>query len=244
MNSESCKFWDMPAEELLTRLGTSRRGLTGEEAGWRAETYEKDRLASSRGPSRAWILLSQYKSPIILILIIASLLSLVLHDFTDAAIILVIILVSGLLGFWQESRAADAVRELLDLVKVKSTVLRDGRQAEVPAEQVVPGDIVILTAGASVPADCLLLDAKDVYVSEAALTGETYPVEKTTGTVPKETPLAQRHNAVFMGTHIVSGIAVAVAVCIGRNTEFGTISQRLRTRPPETEFERGLKHFG
>ncbi len=244
MRSKSCNFWDMPAEAMLARLHTSKKGLTSEDAGRRANTYEKDRLARSRGPGRARILLSQYKSPIILILIFASILSLVLHDFADAVIILAIILASGLLGFWQEARAADAVRKLLDLVKVTSTVLRDGRELEIPAEQVVPGDIVILTAGTSVPADCLLLDAKDVYVSEAPLTGESYPVEKATGTVPRETPLAQRRNSVFMGTHVISGIATAVAVCTGRGTEFGRISQRLRMRPPETEFERGLRHFG
>ncbi len=229
---------------MLVRLHTSRKGLTSEDVKRRAETYEKDRLARLRGFSRVWILLSQYKSPIILILIFASILSLMLRDLTDAVIILAIILVSGLLGFRQEVRAADAVRKLLDLVKVKSTVLRDGQKVEIPSEQVVPGDIVILTAGASVPADCLLLDAKDVYVSEASLTGESYLVEKATGTVPRETPLAQRHNSVFMGTHIISGIAMAVAVCTGRSTEFGRVSQRLRTRPPETEFERGLRHFG
>jgi Mg2+-importing ATPase len=240
MNTGSFRFWSIPEEKLLERLGTSRKGLTSEQARLRAETYERDRLARSRGPSRGWILLSQYKSPIILILILASILSLVLHDFADA----LIILVSGLLGFWQEARAAGAVRKLLDLVKTKSAVLRDDREMEIPAEEVVPGDIVILAAGASVPADCLLVNAKDVYVNEAALTGETYPVEKTTGTVPPETALGQRHNALFMGTHVVSGMAVAVAVCTGRSTEFGRISQRLRTRPPETEFERGLRHFG
>jgi len=244
MNSAIHEFWSVSAEALLERLGTSNQGLTGDEAQRRAEMYEPSRLARSRGPSRAWLLLAQYKSPIILILIVASLLSLVLHDLTDAVIILAIILVSGLLGFWQEVRAADAVRKLLDMVKVKSVVLRDGRETEVAVEEVVPGDIVVLAAGASVPADGLLLEARDVFVSEAALTGETYPVEKAAGVLSAGTPLAQRRNALFLGTHIISGIGTAVAVHTGRNTEFGKVSQRLRSRPPETEFERGLRHFG
>jgi Mg2+-importing ATPase len=244
MNSAIHEFWSLPAETLLERLGTSHQGLTGDEARRRVEMYKPSGLTRSRGPSRAWLLLAQYKSPIILILIIASLLSLVLHDLTDAVIILAIIVVSGLLGFWQEVRAADAVRKLLDLVQVKSVVLRDGRETEVAVEEVVPGDVVVLAAGASVPADCLLLEAKDVFVSEAALTGETYPAEKAVGVLPAGTPLAQRRNALFLGTHVISGIATGVAVHVGRNTEFGKVSQRLQSRPPETEFERGLRHFG
>jgi Mg2+-importing ATPase len=237
-------FWSIPAEQMLGILYAPENGLTTDEAERRAEMYGKNHIAPPRRSGPVWILLGQYKSPIILILIFASSLSILLHDYTDAAIILSIVAVSGLLGFWQEAHAAGAVRKLLDLVEVKSTVLRDGREMEIAVEDIVPGDIVILSAGASVPADCLLLEAKDLHISEAALTGETFPVEKTTAPLPAETPLAQRRNAVFMGTHVVSGMGKALVVRTGRSTEFGKISERLRTRPPEPEFERGLRRFG
>jgi Mg2+-importing ATPase len=237
-------FWSIPAEQVLRLLHVSPQGLTAEEVQQRVEIYGPNRLAPPRRSGRLELLLAQYRSPIILILIFAALLSLALHDFTDAVIILIIIGVSGLLGFWQEVSAADAVARLLALVEVKATALRDGHPQEISTEAVVPGDILILSAGASVPADSLVLEAKDLFVDEATLTGEAYPVEKTTGPLPADTPLAQRRNALFMGTHVISGQAQAIVVRTGRQTEFGRISERLRTRAPETEFERGLRHFG
>ncbi len=237
-------FWSLPAEQIFGLLHASPQGLTTEEVQQRVEVYGPNRLAPPRRAGRLRLLLAQYRSPIILMLIFAALLSLFLHDFTDAVIILSIVGVSGLLGFWQEAGAADAVAGLLATVEVKATVLRDGHPQEIPTEAIVPGDVLILSAGASVPADCLLLEAKDLFVDEATLTGETYPVEKTTGPLPADTPLSQRRNALFMGTHVISGQAQAVAVRIGRQTEFGRVSERLRTEPPETEFERGVRHFG
>jgi len=237
-------FWSMSAEQILRLLRTAPQGLTAKEVQERVAVYGANRLAPPRRSGRLRLLLAQYRSPIILILIIAALLSFGLHDITDAMIILSIVGVSGLLGFWQEAHAADAVARLLALVEVKATVLRDGSPQEIPAAAVVPGDILILSAGASVPADGLVLEAKDLFADEATLTGETYPVEKTTGPLPADTPLAQRRNALFMGTHIISGLAQAVVVQTGRRTEFGRISERLRVRAPETEFERGLRRFG
>ena len=128
-----------------------------------------------------FLLLSQFKSPIILISIFSARLSLFLHDTVDAVIILAIVLISGLLGFWQERGAADAVQKLLLMVQVKATVHRDGKPADVPTQEVVSGDLVMLYAGDIVPADCLILESKDLFVNEAALTGETFPVEKTAG---------------------------------------------------------------
>jgi P-type Mg2+ transporter len=237
-------FWSIPAAQILSLLRGSPQGLTTEEVQRRIAVYGTNRLAPPRRSGRLWLLLAQYRSSIILILIFAAVLSTVLHDFADAVIILSIVAVSGLLGFWQEAHAAGAVERLLDLVEVKSTVLRDGREQEISTDEIVPGDLLILSAGASVPADSLLLEAKDVFVDEATLTGETYPAEKATGPLPADLPLAQRRNALFMGTHVISGMARAVVVRTGRQTEFGRISARLGTRPPETEFERGLRRFG
>ena len=149
-----------------------------------------------------------------------------------------------LLGFWQDARAARALEELLALVQIKTIVVRDGRENEVPVEEVVPGDVVVLSAGASVPADCLILEAKDLCIDEATLTGETYAVEKQPGVLPADTELAKRTNSLYTGTHVVSGTGRAVVARTGQNTEFGEISGRLRLRPPETEFERGVRRFG
>ena len=190
------------------------------------------------------LLLAQFKSPVILILIFASGLSFFLGDAVNALIILVIILASSLLGFWQEHSATDAVEKLLAIVKVKAMVLRDGNQKEIPAERIVPGDIVLLNAGDLIPGDSLVLDSKDLFVNEASLTGETYPVEKAAGILPSETSLSERTNSLFMGTNVVSGSAKTVVVGIGPETEFGKVSERLKLKPPETEFERGVSQFG
>ena len=194
--------------------------------------------------TRFTLLLRQFKSPIILILIFAAVLSLFLKDRVDAGIILGIVLVSGLLSFWQERGATDAVEKLLAIVQVKATVLRDGKSADIPVEEVVPGDVVLLTAGDVIPGDCLLLESNELFADEATLTGETYPVEKQPGTLPADTPLAKRTNSLFMGTHVVSGSATAVVVHTAKDTEFGQVSERLRLRAAETEFEHGVRRFG
>ena len=115
---------------------------------------------------------------------------------------------------------------------------------EVFVEEVVPGDLVFLSAGGSIPGDCLVLESRDLFVDEATLTGETYPVTKEIGILPAETPLAKRSNVLFTGTHVVSGTATALVIKTGLETEFGQVSQRLELRPPETEFEQGISKFG
>jgi Mg2+-importing ATPase len=174
----------------------------------------------------------------------AAILSVFLGETTDAFIILTIVLASGLLGFWQERGAADAIEKLLAVVQTKVTVMRDGKPLEIPVEKVVPGDVLLLSAGATSPGDCLLLKSQDLFMDEATLTGETYPVEKNVDLLAADTPLSQRSNSVFMGTHVVSGTATAVVVLTGKATEFGQVSERLQLRPPETEFERGIRRFG
>ena len=190
------------------------------------------------------LLLSQFKSPIILLLLFAALLSVVLGEHVDAAMIFVIVFASGFLSFWQERGAHDAMQKLLQIVQVQVTCLRDGAPAEVPLGDVVPGDIVVLSAGKIAPGDCRVVEAKDLFVNEAALTGETFPVEKDAGVLPPDTPLGRRANCLFLGTSVVSGTAKAVVIHVGKDTEFGRISQSLKLRPPETEFEHGVRQFG
>jgi Mg2+-importing ATPase len=123
-------------------------------------------------------------------------------------------------------------------------VLRDGHEVELPHDALVPGDVIVRAAGAAVPADCRILRSTDLFVDESTLTGESYPAEKGAGDLPVDTPLAKRTNALFQGSHVVSGTGRAVVVQTGANTVFGEIAERLRLRSPETEFERGLRHFG
>jgi Mg2+-importing ATPase len=237
-------FWNLPAPDLLQELQTTSEGLSEEEVRERLSRYGSNVLKPKKRTDAIALLLAQFRSPIILILLFAAALSLFLHDSADALIILIIVLVSGLLGFWQERGAVNAVEKLLAIIQIKATVIRDGDSKEVPVEETVPGDIVVLNAGDVIPGDCLILESKDLFVDEATLTGETFPVEKTAGILAEETPLGQRTNALFMGTHVVSGHAKAVVVHTGKETEFGKVSERLKVRPIETEFERGVRRFG
>jgi Mg2+-importing ATPase len=244
MNQIEMRFWSTRAEEVFRALGTFPHGLTSDVARNRLERFGYNVLGSKRRKTTLSLLLSQFKSPIVLILLCATCLSFFLHDPSDALIIFTIVIISGLLGFVQEHGAQNAVEKLLETLEIKSTVLRNKKETDVPAKDIVPGDVVVLNAGASVPADCLLLESKDLFVNEAPLTGETFPVEKIPAILPEETPLGRRVNSLYMGTHVVSGSARAVVVGTGEETEFGKISGHLKMRPPETEFQRGIRRFG
>jgi P-type Mg2+ transporter len=244
MNPQNSPFWSLLADRVLLQLNSSADGLSDREAKQRLVKYGANSLKQQRKSSAIGLLFNQFKSPIVLILMFAAALSIYLNDRTDAIIILAIVFISGLLGFWQERGASNAVEKLLALVQVKATVLREGIDREIPHEDVVPGDIVLLAAGGSIPGDCLVLESKDLSVNEATLTGETYPANKMSGVLPEDTELSQRTNTLYMGTHVISGSAKALVVGTGKQTEFGKVSERLKLRPPETEFERGLSKFG
>ncbi|MEZ2303455.1 MAG: magnesium-translocating P-type ATPase [Microcoleus sp.] len=243
MNQQST-FWSLSTDTVLQQTHSTAAGLSHADAQQRLSQYGANSLKQIHKSSAFMMLLNQFKSPIILILILAAVLSIFLKDAADAIIIIAIVLISGLLGFWQERGASNAVEKLLALVQVKATVLRDGQSQEIPNEEVVPGDIVVLGAGKNIPGDCLVLESKDLSVNEAALTGETYPVDKKNGVLPAVTGLNKRTNSLYMGTNVISGTAKAVVVHTGKETEFGKVSQRLKLRPPETEFEHGLSKFG
>ena len=229
---------------LLHQLQSSLSGLTREEAARLSESTA-DRRLGGRQRTAPWVLLlSQFKSPIILLLLFAAGLSMSLGQHTEAGIIFLIVFVSGLLGFWQEHSATNAVEKLLEVVQIKACVRREGKTEEIALDAIVPGDIVLFNAGDVIPGDCLVLESNVLTVDEAALTGETFPAEKSPATVPAETALSHRTNSLYMGTHVISGTATAVVVHIGKDTEFGSLSEKLRARPAETEFEHGIRRFG
>jgi Mg2+-importing ATPase len=238
------EYWSRSIESLLAELQTSSGGLSADEASSRLSQYGPNALEARETASAFRLFLMQFKNPIVLILLFATGVSAVVQDWVDALIILAIVLGSAGLSFMQEYRANSATEKLRARVTVKASVIRGGRPEAIPAEEVVPGDVVLLSAGSLVPADGVLLEATDFYVNQAVLTGETFPVEKKPGTAAVRAGLAERANCVFMGTNVRSGTAKALIMRTGAGTAFGEIAGRLSLRPPETEFEQGIRRFG
>jgi Mg2+-importing ATPase len=238
------QYWSRPVEGLFAALNSSSDGLGSAEADLRLSQVGPNLLEVKEKATAFKLFLNQFKSPIVLILIFATAVSAVTKDWVDALIILAIVLGSALLSFFQEYGANNAAEKLRAQVTIKASVLRDGGPRQIPAEEVVPGDVVLLSAGSLVPADGVLLEARDFYVNQAVLTGETFPLEKRPGEVAPGASLTERINCVFMGTNVRSGSARALVVQTGTATAFGQIAERLTLRPPETEFERGIRRFG
>ena len=218
--------------------------LQPDEAARFLQQYGPNTIRAQQQATALRLLLSQFKSPLVLILIFAAIVSGIVGEWVDAIIVLAIVLGSTLLGFFQEYTASNAVEKLRSQITIKSSVLRGGQPQVLASEQVVPGDVVLLSAGSLIPADGIVLDAVDFFVNQAVLTGETFPVEKKPEVVPENASLARRTNSVFMGTSVSSGTARMLVVQTGKSTIFGQVAERLRLRPPETEFERGIRHFG
>lgn len=240
---EPC-FWNVSTEEMFLNLSSGIAGLTNIEAAARLKQYGANSITTAKSASVFLLFVSQFKSPITLLLIIASLLSASLGDVTDAAIIIAIVLISSMLGFWQEYHASKAVADLLKLVQLRCNVLRDGQIKALGVEKVVPGDVISLSAGDIIPADCLLVNSQELFTDEAVFTGETFPVEKNAGSVAADATLSKRTNTVFMGSHVISGKATALVVNTGIDTELGQISADLKRSIPETDFEKGIRRFG
>jgi Mg2+-importing ATPase len=238
------KYWSLPQAELLATLGSSPQGLSEDIVQQRLEQYGHNLLVTKEKTVPLKIFLGQFKSPIVLILLFATAVSMFVQEWIDAIIILAIVLGSALLSFYQEYNASNAVEKLKSQVSLKTSVIRAGHRTEILAEEVVPGDIVLLSAGSLIPADGVLLEAQDFFVNQAVLTGETFPSEKEIGPVAEGANLTERTNCVFMGTNVRSGSANALVVQTGERTAFGQIADSLNLRPPETEFERGVHHFG
>jgi len=229
---------------VLKAAESGPRGLSSAEA---TRRLSRTRTLHGRAHEVGWLrtLARQFTSPIVLILVVATVISIAVGDVTDGIIILAIILASGLLGFVQDFRAGREVSALLSRVQVTTTVLRDGRPDHVPIREVVPGDVVVLAAGDVIAADCRLLTTNDLLVDESVLTGESFPVEKDSGaTVPADAGPAERPTMVFFGTHVASGSGQAVAVGTRTDTQLGRITADLRRKVPVTAYEHGITRFG
>jgi len=237
-------YWSLAPEQLLSALHASRNGLKPADAEQRLKKFGPNTIKAKQQATAFRLLLSQFKSPLVLILIFAAIVSGLVGEWVDASIVLAIVFGSTILGFVQEYTASNAVEKLRSQVTIKSNLLRGGQPKTLPSEQVVPGDVVMLSAGSLIPADGIVLEANDFFVNQAVLTGETFPVEKKLEAVPANASLAQRINCVFMGTNVSSGTAHVLIAQTGKTTVFGQVAERLKLRPPETEFERGIRHFG
>ena len=237
-------YWSYSGEDLLIRLKSSVTGLSAEEAARRLAGFGANRLRESRQTQALTIFLGQFRSPLVLILVFAAVVSILTRDWIDAAILLAIVLVSAFLSFFQEYHAGHAVERLRRQVRLQAAVWRDGTVCQIPADEVVPGDVVMLSAGSLIPADGVVLEADDFFVNQAVLTGETFPVEKSPGIADADASLAGRANSVLMGTNVRTGTARVLICRTGMRTEYGEIAEHLSLRLPPTEFENGIRNFG
>ena len=235
----------LSTEDLLPRLNSSTTGLSSQEAEKRLVVYGRNELARGHKHSAVREFLLHFKSPLVIILMVAGLISGILGEYVPAAIIFTIVFVSVFLGFYQEDKAEKAAQLLKQKVTTTATLLRDNQKQEIKLPEIVPGDIIYLSAGDIAPADARVINAKDLFVNQSSLTGESFPVEKTSSPVKgKEASITEWNNYFFMGTSIVSGTATALVVKTGSSTEYGKIAKRLVEKEPETEFEKGIKSFG
>ncbi|MDI3339321.1 MAG: magnesium-translocating P-type ATPase [Sphaerobacter sp.] len=237
-------FWDIPLPTLLEQLHTSPAGLTEIEAARRLRVIGPNDVTGQQRTGPLAESLRYFLSPLVAILLLASAAAAVLGERVNSAIIATIVLLSAALNILQSYRSQRAVSSLQRMVRAHATVLRDGRWVEVAPSTLVPGDVVRLSIGDLVPADCRLLETDDLSVNQAALTGESTPAAKVAGELgPGVHGLVDATNAVFLGSSVSSGAGTAVVVRTGRATAYGGIARRLAARPPETEFERGLRQF-
>jgi Mg2+-importing ATPase len=230
--ARDASYWSREAGAIAADLGSGTGGLSSDRAAGKLTTVGPNSVEDAPRLNVLRLLLRQFESPLVLILVFAAAISLVLQQWVDAGIILAIVLGSSLLSFFQEYRASTAVEELKKRLTLTTRVLRDGTEQVLPVTQIVPGDVILLSAGNLIPADGIVIEAQDFLVSEASMTGESFPVEKRPGIVAATAPLAERTNTVFLGASVRSGTAKILVVHIGRRTEFGIIAGRLRARPP------------
>jgi Mg2+-importing ATPase len=235
----------LPTNELLSRLNTSPAGLSTQEVENRLEVYGRNEFARKKKRAAIFNFLSRFKSPLVIILMIAGAVSAALGSIPSVIVIYTMVFLSVSLAYYQENNASKAAELLREKVATLATVLRDNAKQEIKLPLIVPGDIIHLSAGDITPADARIIDAKDLFVNQSALTGESFPVEKTSATIKNRGgSITEWNNYLFMGTSIVSGTAMAVVVRTGGYTEYGKIAAKLVEKAPETEFERGTKQFG
>jgi P-type Mg2+ transporter len=219
-------------------------GLSTSEARLRLAKFGPNEPVTARRASGLVQILFLFINPLAIILLVASAISAAVGEVINASIIALMVLLSAALNFAQTFRSQRAVERIRKEVAPTAAVLRDGNWIEIPRRELVPGDVIKLTAGDLVPADSRLFQVRDLHVQQAALTGESLPVEKQAADLKSISQDTSDDHKVFLGTSVVSGTGTALVIATGKNTAFGDIATRLATKPPETEFERGTRQFG
>lgn len=238
-------YHDEAADAVLKTLDTSETGLSSGEAENRLKKYGKNELKEEEKTSAVKLFLSQFKSFLILILIVAALVSAFLGELVDALVILFTVFLAGVLGFVQEYRAEESIKLLKSLTSPEALVVRDGKEVKVPSSLLVPGDILILQAGDRIPADARLLEAQSLKIDESSLTGESVPVEKSIKILLPETPQPDRKNMAYTGTSVTYGRGKAVITATGMSTAFGKLAGLLGEIERErTPLQEKLDQFG
>lgn len=241
-NTEN-KFWQFDTNYWFQKLSSSDKGLSQIDAATHFRNSGNHKKIESRFKKDVKLFFGQFKSPLMLLLIGAVILSAFLGDTSDVFIILFIVVSTGLLSFFQERNASRVVEKLQSMISLKSNVIRDNKTVAIDSSNLVPGDVIVFQAGDMIPADCLIIASNELNSNEASLTGESYPVRKQAGKLEENTELSKRINCLWEGTNIVSGDASALVIQTGTNTIFGSIAQSA-SKNVETTFEKGIKDFG
>jgi len=236
-------FWSFSGEDLLRRTGSSSKGLSHEEAALRLAERRQGQHHHGLFRKDLGLFIRQFTSPLVLLLVAAVVLAAFLGDASSTLIISTILLATGILGFWQERNAGRAVEALRSLVRIHCTVLRDGQEVDVPSDEVVRGDLIRLRAGHMVPADLVLLEANELQVNQAVITGESFPVRKEPGPVAANAELNGRTNCLWQGSNAVSGEGTALVVHTGEKTILGRLAHGIQATLPSA-FENGVRHYG
>lgn len=242
---ESGSWHSLAIRNVISKLGSDLSGLREEEARSRLGQFGYNELEREKKPSSVAVFLRQFKNVLVIILLAAALISFALGETVDAAVILGIVFAVSLLGFFQEYRAERALEALKRMAALTATVIRGGVESEIPARELVPGDIVVLSVGDKGPADLRLIEAVNLRVDESALTGESVPSEKGIDPVPKDAPLAERLCVVYAGTVVSYGRGKGVVFSTGQQTEFGKIASMMRAAPKvKTPLELRIERVG
>lgn len=242
---QSLQNWHtLSREEVESALQTHSRGLSEDEVQQRKQKYGDNILKEIEPPNVILVLLHQFTSPLIYILIIASLLTLYLGEYIDSAVIAAVILLNAIIGFIQEYKAEHSVRSLMQLVSPHATVRRNGQEIDIESKDLVPGDVVLLESGMRVPADIRLYSTTALQIDESLLTGESVPVAKNSQPNEPNTPLAERTCMAFTGSIVTTGRGRGYVVSIGKNTELGTIAESMREEEtPQTPMQKRMVRF-
>jgi magnesium-transporting ATPase (P-type) len=215
----------LQTKEIFKKLVTSSEGLAPEEAVLRLEEYGRNTLPTRKPPGVAEIVLHQFKSPLIYILLIAGIISILLDDIKDAAFIFLVVVINAVIGTLQEWKAEQSASQLQTILKIMARVRRGNTELKVPAEEIVPGDIILLESGNRTPADLRILYATNLTIDESLLTGESAAVQKNSDILKKDTPVSDRHNMAYAGSTVITGRGCGVVTATGNRTEVGKIAR-------------------